>query len=567
MTYKEILYHYWRYNDFRGIQEQIIESIGAGRDTLGLMPTGGGKSITFQVPALAKEGVCIVISPLIALMIDQVEQLRRRAILAAAIHSGMLPSDIVRTLDNCILGHTKFLYIAPERINSEVFLTKIKKIKVSFIVVDEAHCISQWGHDFRPAYLQITELRKIKPDAAVLALTATATERVIDDILDSLAFRERNVLRMSFARPNLAYIVQETENKIDMLLQLLNKVPGTAIVYTRSRRKTKEVADMLIEHGVDATYYHAGLDHAVRNLHQQKWYDGDVRVIVATNAFGMGIDKPDVRAVIHIDCPDTIEAYFQEAGRAGRDGKDAYAVLLHSPHDDIRLKQRIARKFPAKKVVRDVYEHLSYYFEVGVGYGKNCSFEFDINRFCRAYGFFDATVLAALAILEQSGYIVYEADGRSRTSVMFTVERSALYKLHHLSRMEEGVVMALLRCYPGLFAGFVYIDEDVLCEMVGCFREELHGVLVSLRGEGIIDIIPRRVLPYIVFWRDRVDLDEFDIPSEVYEEQYACARSKVLSVIEYATNRERCREWELLRYFGEPSDGCCGRCDICLSRS
>ena len=383
MDYQAILKQYWGYDSFRGIQEDIIRSIGEGRDTLGLMPTGGGKSVTFQVPALAQEGMCLVITPLIALMKDQVQNLKRRGIKALAVYSGMSRQDIIATLENAIFGNYKFLYISPERLDTDIFRIKLAKMKISLITVDESHCISQWGYDFRPAYLKIAEVRRLLPGVPVLALTATATPEVVKDIQQRLEFREENVFRMSFERTNLAYVVRRTENKAAELLHILQRMPGSAILYVRNRRRTKEVTEWLQQQGITADFYHAGLDDAVKDIRQQRWQKGESRVMVATNAFGMGIDKPDVRLVIHLDLPDSIEAYFQEAGRAGRDGQKAYAIILHSKADSTTLRKRIPDNFPEKDYIRDVYEHLQYYYEMAMGDGRGCVREFDIEDFCR----------------------------------------------------------------------------------------------------------------------------------------------------------------------------------------
>ena len=435
-NYREILRQYWGYDDFRGIQREIIESIGSGHDTLGLMPTGGGKSITFQVPALAQEGTCIVITPLIALMKDQVDNLRRRGVRAAAIYSGLTREEIIITLENCIFGDIRILYVSPERLSSELFQTKLRHMRVSFITVDEAHCISQWGYDFRPSYLEISKIRKLLPGIPVLALTATATPQVVQDIQDKLsqtATPDFNVFRMSFERKNLAYVVRHATDKREQLIHILKSVKGTAIVYARSRRRTKEYAELISEAGITATFYHAGLDAAVKDQRQQAWQQDEVRVMVATNAFGMGIDKPDVRLVIHIDCPDSIEAYFQEAGRAGRDGLKAYAVLLYNDGDQRKLEKRIADTFPEKDFIRQIYEHLAYFYQIGVGSGYNHTFEFNIDKFCHAFRHFPIQVDAALKILNRAGYIEYTEEQDNQARVMFTIGRDDLYRLTRVS--------------------------------------------------------------------------------------------------------------------------------------
>ena len=429
MTYLEILKQYWGYDSFRGIQEQIIESIGSGRDTLGLMPTGGGKSITFQVPALAMDGVCLVITPLIALMKDQVRKLREYGIKAAAIHTGMKHDDIIAVMENCIFGGYKFLYVSPERLSSELFRTKLRHLKICLLTVDESHCISQWGYDFRPSYLTIADIRKELPEVPVLALTATATPQVTDDIQDKLGFREKNVISMSFFRENLSYVVRKTENKLMELKHILDHVPGSGIVYVRNRAETKEVADFLNAEGIPATHYHAGLDQVVKDERQRAWTDNRYRVVVATNAFGMGIDKPDVRTVIHMDIPSSIEAYFQEAGRAGRDGLRSYAVLLHTPGDKRTVSKRISDNFPKEDFIRDVYEKLGFYYEMAVGDGYGCTFSFSLGEFCKHFSLPVLPTDSALRILTRMGYIEYVDEMDYSARLLFTAGRDDLYRM------------------------------------------------------------------------------------------------------------------------------------------
>ena len=430
MTYQEILKQHWGYDNFRGIQEEIINSIGAGNDTLGLMPTGGGKSITFQVPALAKEGLCLVITPLIALMKDQVRNLRDRGIKALAIYSGMSREEIVVALENCIFGDYKFLYISPERLDTEIFQAKLKRMKVSMITVDESHCISQWGYDFRPAYLKIADIRKMLPEVPVLALTATATPEVIKDIRQKLDFKEGSqTFRMSFERKNLAYIVRRAENKQEELLHILTSVSGSAIVYARNRKRTREIAEWLNNQHITATFYHAGLNDDVKDQRQKSWQTGESRVMVATNAFGMGIDKPDVRLVVHVDMPDSPEAYFQEAGRAGRDGQKAYAVLLHAKSDKTTLNKRITDTFPDKEYIRNVYENINYFFQMAMGDGRGCTFAFNIDEFCHNFKHFPIQVDSALKILTRAGYLEYTDEQDNASRLIFTLRRDELYKL------------------------------------------------------------------------------------------------------------------------------------------
>lgn len=559
--YLKILKQYWGYNGFRSIQLDIIESIGNGRDALGLMPTGGGKSITFQVPALAQEGTCIVITPLIALMKDQVQNLRKKGIKAAAVYTGMLRSEIIKTLENCIFGGIKILYISPERLSSPIFQTKLHHMKVSFITVDEAHCISQWGYDFRPAYLKIAEIRKLKP-APVLALTATATEKVIDDIQAQLAFQQKNVFRMSFERPNLAYVVRKTNDKIAELIHILSRINGSAIVYVRSRRRCKELSAILETNGIQSTFYHAGLEPSVRDERQKLWNDNKKRVIVATNAFGMGIDKPDVRVVIHMDSPDSIEAYFQEAGRAGRDGMKSFAVLLWNNGDPAKLQKRINSNFPPKEFISDVYEHLAYFYQIGVGSGEGHTFSFEIGRFCVTYSYSSIYVDSALRILQNAGYMRYETEPDASARVHILLQRNDLYHLNELTPKEEAVMTTLLRCYGGLFTSYEFIDETLVASLAGLSNHETYQTLKSLSMQHIIHFIPQRKTPYITFLHDR---DESIYLSEsIYDNRKTEYIKRIEAVIAYASNDYVCRSRQLLRYFGEKTTHDCGQCDVCL---
>ena len=572
MNYQQLLKRYWGYDDFRGIQLDIIESIGSGHDTLGLMPTGGGKSITFQVPALAQKGTCIVITPLIALMKDQVDNLRRRGIRAAAIYSGLTREEIIITLENCIFGDIRILYVSPERLSSELFQTKLRHMQVSFITVDEAHCISQWGYDFRPSYLEIAKIRKLVPDAPVLALTATATPAVVQDIQEKLSSPSSpssqssfNVFRMSFERSNLAYVVRKANDKREQLLHILNSMKGTAIVYARSRKRTKEFADLLNEAGITATFYHAGLDAVVKDERQNAWQQDKVRVMVATNAFGMGIDKPDVRLVIHMDCPDSIEAYFQEAGRAGRDGRKAYAVLLYNDADHRKLEKRIADTFPEKDYIKQVYEHLAYYYQIGVGSGYNHTFEFNIDEFCHTYHHFPIQVDSALKILNRAGYIEYTEEQDNQARVMFTVSRNDLYRLENNTPNEEKVITALLRNYGGLFTDYNYIDESFIASQTALQPQQLYLILKSLSQRHILHFIPQKKTPYIRYTQRREDMEHVQLRPEVYEKRKAQFSERIHKMISYATNDEVCRSRQLLCYFGEERSQDCGQCDVCLS--
>ena len=567
ISYQEILKQYWGYDDFRGIQREIIESIGSGHDTLGLMPTGGGKSITFQVPALCQDGTCIVITPLIALMKDQVDHLRRRGIRAAAIYSGLTREEIVITLENCIFGDIRILYVSPERLASDLFQTKLRHMRVSFITVDEAHCISQWGYDFRPSYLQIAQIRKLVPNAPVLALTATATPAVVQDIQQKLSQKDTNfnVFRMSFERKNLAYVVRHAPDKREQLIHILESVKGSAIVYARSRRRTKEYAELLTEAGISATFYHAGLDSAVKDERQRGWQQDKVRVMVATNAFGMGIDKPDVRLVIHIDCPDSIEAYFQEAGRAGRDGRKAYVVLLYNDADQRKLEKRIADTFPEKDYIRKVYEHLAYFYQVGVGSGYNHIFEFNIDQFCHTFRHFPIQADAALKILDRAGYIEYTEEQDNQARVMFTIGRDDLYRLENTSPNEEKVITAMLRNYGGLFTDYNFIDESFIAQQTQLEPQQVYMTLKGLSQRHILHFIPQKKTPYIRYTQRREDMEHVQIPPSVYEERKAQFEERIHAMINYAKDDAVCRSRQLLRYFGEESDHDCRQCDVCLS--
>ena len=563
MDYAAILHEYFGYDSFRSIQEEIIRSIGSGRDTLGLMPTGGGKSITFQVPALAMPGVCIVVTPLIALMKDQVAKLRDRGIKATAIYSGMSRDSIVAALDNCILGGYKFLYVSPERLSSDIFLTKLRRMEVSFITVDESHCISQWGYDFRPSYLAIADIRKQLPEVPILALTATATPEVVDDIQDKLMFRKKNVFRMSFERKNLNYIVRSTENKEGELLHILSHVEGSAIVYVRNRDKTREIAKLLTEHGVSASFYHAGLDTRDKDKRQQQWTEGTLRVIVATNAFGMGIDKADVRLVIHYEMPDSPEAYYQEAGRAGRDGLTAYAVLLYAPDDKRRLSRRVSDNFPEKEFICNVYERLGYYYQMAVGDGLGCRYDFDLNEFCRAYHLPIVQTESALRLLTGAGYIHYEEEEEHTSRLRFTIQRDELYRRYDLSDTSDQIIRILLRLYSGVFSDYVFIDEKYISEMSGIDLEPLYESLLGLSRTRVVHYIPHRTCPSVTFVQKRIDTSRIIIPPAVYEERKAKYAQRIEAMKEYALSDKQCRSRMLLRYFGERSALPCRQCDTC----
>jgi len=567
--YQFILKKYWGYDDFRGIQREIIESIGSGHDTLGLMPTGGGKSITFQLPALAQEGVCIVITPLIALMKDQVMHLRKLGIRAAAIYSGLTHEEIIVTLENCIFGGIKILYVSPERLGSELFRVKLSHMKVSFITVDEAHCISQWGYDFRPSYLKIADIRRIKPEVPILALTATATPQVVDDIIDKLSPKETSpkesfhVFRMSFERKNLAYIVQTSTDKYTDLVRLFEHSVGSAIVYVRSRRRSKEIAELLNEHCLNATFFHAGLDSTTKDQRQKDWQTDRIRIMVATNAFGMGIDKPDVRIVVHIDCPDSLEAYFQEAGRAGRDGHPSKAILLYNNSDERKLLKRIVDNYPEKEYIRKVYDHLAYFYQVGIGSGQGATFEFDIEKFCHAFKHFPIQVHSALAILTNCGYITYTEETENKARVMFLISRNDFYRLENLTKIENELIIILLRNYGGLFTDYNYIDESFIAQQLGLTLPQTYFVFQALNKRRILHFIPSKKTPYITYAQRREDGDRIIIPPIVYEERKKQFTERINQVINYAKNNQVCRSRQLLHYFGETRSSDCGVCDVC----
>ena len=560
-TYLSILKQYWGYDDFRGIQRDIIESIGSGKDTLGLMPTGGGKSITFQVPALAQPGMCLVITPLIALMKDQVEALNSRGVKAACIHSGLSHEQTLVILENSVFNAYKFLYISPERLDSEFFLKKLGHMNICFITVDEAHCICQWGYDFRPSYLQIAQVRKVKPNCPVLALTATATPEVTKDIQKNLNFREENVFRMSFYRPNLAYKVLHADATILGLLQLLNEYEGSCIVYTRNRQKCGDLAKQLEEYGHTTTFYHAGLNPSEKNERQDAWLRGNYRIMVATNAFGMGIDKPDVRLVVHVDLPDSIEEYFQEAGRAGRDGNPASSVIVMDGKELELSKRRVKQHFPELDFVRKVYEDVCCFLQLAVGDGMNVTREFNMERFCVAFHYHPLMLTSALDILDKAGYIEYRdaEEGASRLRIEAT--RNQLFSV--IDSQDEQIVLALLRRYGGIFIDFVFIDEDMISRDTGLCMDIIYQDLKELARRGLVSYIPRKHIPLITFRQRRVLTEELEFPYGVYAMRKEAYVYRLNALQAYCVNTEECRSRLLLRYFGETKTHRCGICDVC----
>ena len=563
-TYLQILRDYWGFSDFRPLQQEVIESVGRGEDTLALMPTGGGKSITFQVPALATGGICIVITPLIALMKDQVEQLKQRNIRAVAIHSGLTRAEIIVSLDNCIYGDFKFLYVSPERLATELFRARIREMRVNLIAVDEAHCISQWGYDFRPSYLQISSLREILKGIPVLALTATATPEVCNDIQERLGFKKRNLLRKSFERKNLAYVVRRTEDKTGELMGIIRKLQGSGIVYVRNRKKCREIAGMITESGISAEHYHAGLKHDERDEKQRGWSANRFRIMVATNAFGMGIDKPDVRFVIHFDLPDAPEAYFQEAGRAGRDGKKAYAILLYSPPDSRLADRRIAVNFPDISRIRQMYVALCNFLQVPLGSGKGQHYDFEMGDFLSRYRFNAMTVHSALSILSREGYIAVTEAINNPSRIMFRAKRDELYHFQVKHAELDGFIKLLLRSYSGLFSQYAVIDEKYLARKSGIPVEKVYGFLRNLSGRQIIHYIPRRDVPVVTFLEERLDEKNLLISPERYYLRKERYQQRIKEMLRYATSGSLCRSQFLLSYFGQLDAPRCGQCDVCL---
>ncbi|MDR2037956.1 MAG: RecQ family ATP-dependent DNA helicase [Bacteroidales bacterium] len=559
-----VLKHYWGYASFRPMQEEIILSVLEKKDTLALMPTGGGKSITFQVPAMAQEGLCIVVTPLIALMKDQVENLRKRQIKAVAVYSGLTQNEIDVAFNNCIFGGYKFLYVSPERLHTEIFQTRVAQMNVNLIAVDEAHCISQWGYDFRPAYLEISNLRELLPGVPVLAVTATATPPVVEDIQKQLRFRVPHVIQTSFERNNLVYLVRHVEDKQRYLLKTIGRFPGSGIVYVRNRKKTRETAQFLQRNGIEADYYHAGLSNEVRSEKQDRWKEGLCRVIVATNAFGMGIDKADVRFVVHLDAPDTLEAYFQEAGRAGRDLKRSYAVLLYETADENKLRQRLRVSFPEPDMIRKVYHALGNFLQVPLGGGRDIPLDFSLERFAAVYQLELLTAHHALKLIEQEGYIQYDEDPRSAAKVFFTVSREDLYKFQVSNESFDQFIKLLLRSYSGFFSGYVSIDEAILARNAKVSQDVIYEYLKRLDKMKIIDYIPRRKQSVITYIRERIDEKYLAISTGNYKIRKKNMQENIGAVIRYAGNHDQCRSVMLLEYFGEKNALPCGRCDYCV---
>ncbi|MCU4177210.1 RecQ family ATP-dependent DNA helicase [Marinilabiliaceae bacterium N1Y90] len=563
-VFHHILKQYWGYDAFRPLQEDIIQSVADGKDTLGLMPTGGGKSLTFQVPALAKEGVCIVVTPLIALMKDQVANLKKRGVKAVAIHSGLSKDEINVALDNCIFGGVKFLYLSPERLGTDLFKDKLVQLNVSLLAIDEAHCISQWGYDFRPSYMKIAEIRELIPDTPILALTATATPEVVDDIQDKLLFKQKKLFQKSFKRDNLIYVVRYAEDKEQQLLSALQKVKGSAVVYVRSRKKTKEYAEMLLKNGVSASSFHAGMPQEYKDKRQQMWTNDEVRVIVSTNAFGMGIDKPNVRIVIHMDAPDSLEAYFQEAGRAGRDEKKAYALMLWSNNDKARLKRSIPLSFPDKEIIIRVYEALGNFFQIAVGSGYGMIYDFDMGLFCSTYKMNIMIVYNSLKILQRAGYLEFSEEMNLASKVHFIMRRDELYRFQVANETFDRFLKLLLRSYTGLFTEYVSVNEEVLAKRMNVTRKAIYDYLLSLSKLKVIKYIPQRKTPVITYTTSREEGRHVELRKAVYQDRKEKYEGRIQSVIDYGTYNHICRSKLLLSYFGQTDLTNCGHCDVCL---
>lgn len=567
MTIQQILLKYWGYSSFRPLQEEIIDSILEGKDTLALLPTGGGKSITFQVPAMAKEGLCLVISPLISLMKDQVDNLKRRGIRAAAIYSGMHPREIDIILNNCRYGDIKLLYVSPERLETSRMRDAIRRMNINLLVVDEAHCISQWGYDFRPPYLKIADIREILPGVPVLALTATATSKVADDIRDKLKFPRENIFRKSFERKNLTYFVFKEEDKFRRMVNIIRKVKGSGIVYVRNRRHTKEIAGFLSRQGISATYYHAGLETKERDQRQNAWIKEEKRIMVATNAFGMGIDKPNVRSVIHFDLPDSLEAYFQEAGRAGRDEKNAYAVLLYENADIIDARHNLSSTYPEISVIKNIYQALGNYFQIPVGSGRDAVFDFDIGDFSERYKFQTVIVYNALKLLEKEGFILLNEAVHEPSRIFIKTDKESLYRFQVENEFYDPFIKTLLRSYSGIFSDFVKISEGDLARRVRLPAAKVTEMLKRLEKQQILDFLPQSDKPRIIFTEERLDAKDLYLSAANYKDRFRDASSRLDSMIHYAESTHKCRSQALLAYFGECDAKRCGKCDVCIERN
>lgn len=562
-----ILKKHWGYDGFRPLQEDIILSVLKGQDTLGLMPTGGGKSITFQVPGLSFDsGLTVVVTPLISLMKDQIDNLKKRRIKAVALHSGMTSKELRMAWELIINGNARFLYVSPEKLQNERFLTELRNLKVNLITVDEAHCISQWGYDFRPSYLNIKKLRKIKPGVPILALTATATPMVAKDIMKQLDFNSENIFKKSFSRDNISYLVRKSDTKIHDVLHILSKTAGSAIVYVRSRKKTKEISEYLSNAGLSSTYYHAGLDNQIKKDRQNDWKLGHTRVMVATNAFGMGIDKPDVRTVIHYDLPPSLEEYYQEAGRVGRDGKSSYAVLLTSKTDKALLHRRIKESFPERKIIKTTYEQICNHLHFSVGEGYEAIREFDIVKFCNLFRKQEKECRASLRILGQAGYMQFIEDAEKRSRLKILCEREELYDVSFLNKITEKVLAIILRLYTGIFSDFVYIRETEIANNLKISDQDVYKSLLELDRMKIVNYIPRSGLPIIYLPTAREETDTLIISKDIFEERKSIMVERTEAILDYAFKNSKCRVKRMLAYFGEHESGDCCKCDICREK-
>ncbi len=564
MEPNKILSDHFGHDNFRPLQEDIINAVLNGHDTLALMPTGGGKSVCFQVPALTREGICIVISPLIALMKDQVSNLLKKEINAVAVFSGMSYREIDITLDNCIYGKVKFLYLSPERLATDIFRERLKKMQVNLIAVDEAHCISQWGHDFRPTYLKIAEIRELLPGIPILALTATATHKVKADIQDKLLFENGKVFQKSFIRKNLSYVALKEEDKLERILKILKKVPGSGIIYVRNRRRTKEIADFLLKNKIKADHYHAGLQTDVRTKRQDEWMSDKTRIIVCTNAFGMGIDKPDVYSVIHLDLPDSIEEYFQEAGRAGRDEKKAYAVFLYNNADLSEADTRLEVKFPDIKLITQVYQSLANHYQLAIGAGEGESFDLDINDFSVKFDINPLIAYNAIKLLEKDGWITLTEKFSLPSRIMFLMNDEELYKFEVSNEKYGVIIKLLLRSYGGLFDNYVNISEKVLAKRSEKNNDKIVEELFALKQLKVLDYEPQKNKPQITYIRSRADIRYLKIDKRYLKERKDNYTRKLQAVIDYASNKIKCRSQMLLAYFGEDNSEKCGVCDVCM---
>jgi len=559
-----ILKKYWNYDQFRPLQEDIVRSVLEGNDTLALLPTGGGKSICFQVPALAKEGLCLVISPLIALMKDQVENLKKRGIKAEAIYSGMSNHEIDRILGNCIYDTDfKFLYVSPERLKTDAFRVNLRQMPITLIAVDEAHCVSQWGYDFRPPYLEIVEIRKFFPKIPVLALTATATPEVVNDIQEKLNFHKKNVFQKSFRRENLTYFVMNEENKMGRLLRLIEKNPGTGIVYVRNRRRTQEIAEYLRHFKISADFYHAGLDSVTRDKKQSGWMSGSTQVIVSTNAFGMGIDKPDVRWVVHLDIPDTLEAYFQEAGRGGRDLKPSIAVMLYDNNDVKELKTNFQLSFPPITVIKNIYRTMCEHYQIPMGEGESRILPFDSDELCKKLTLKPVELINALSFLEKTGVLMLSEDVKKQSTLHFIANEETLQQLYQKNNDKEDFVKLLLRSYGGLFSNYIKITEEEIARRAEMQVVEVENLLLELSKKDILHYSKRSAKPHIIFLQNRVPEDFLYFKDEIYKKRKDVAQKRLNSVLHFVENTKTCRSQLLLAYFGETKSELCGNCDVC----